>query len=211
METVQLVLARHGNTFAPGDKVVWVGARSDLPLVEKGLQQAAAVAAGLAAAGLAPSRLYAGPLKRTRETASIVASAFGLGDAACIISEDLREIDYGRWEARSNDEIRAEVGNAAIDDWQQRSIWPEGFGWQPGEAAVLAGWNRLIERIRTENAADAVVLVVSSNGIFRLVAKALGLPAAAAKMGTGTIARLRLDADSLTVVDWNLDPAALTA
>ncbi len=27
-----LLLARHGNTFNKGDKVVWVGAQTDLPL-----------------------------------------------------------------------------------------------------------------------------------------------------------------------------------
>ena len=36
----RLILARHGNTFAPTDKPFWVGARSDLSLVEKGLAQA---------------------------------------------------------------------------------------------------------------------------------------------------------------------------
>jgi probable phosphoglycerate mutase len=207
---MQLILARHGNTFAPGDKVVWVGARSDLPLVDKGLAQARAVADGLRTAGLAPSRIYAGPLKRTRTTAEIVAGAFGLGASAVVIADDLREIDYGTWEGRSNDEIRAEVGDGPIDDWQKRSVWPDGFGWLPGEAAVLAGWNRLVARIAGDNPADAIVLVVSSNGIFRLVAKALGLPAAEAKMGTGTVARLVVDGGTTTIAGWNLDPAALT-
>ncbi|PIO96255.1 histidine phosphatase family protein [Pleomorphomonas carboxyditropha] len=207
---MQLILVRHGNTFGPGDKVVWVGARTDLALVEKGREQASVVAAGLAAAGLRPSRIYAGPLRRTRQTAEIIAAAHGLVAGSIVLSEDLREIDYGSWEARSNDEIRAEVGDKTIDDWQKRSIWPESCGWQPDETDVIAGWQRLIARIRAENADDAVVLVVSSNGIFRLVAKSLGLAPADAKMNTGAVAHLVADDGGVSIKAWNLDPASLS-
>ena len=37
---MKLILARHGNTFGPQDKVTWVGSTNDLPLVEEGLAQA---------------------------------------------------------------------------------------------------------------------------------------------------------------------------
>lgn len=207
---MHLILVRHGNTFGPQDKVVWVGARSDLDLVEKGREQATAVAAGLATAGLRPSRIYAGPLKRTRQTADIIAADHGLDAGQIVISDDLREIDYGSWEARSNDEIRAEVGDQVIDDWQKRSIWPKGCDWQPNEAGIIAGWKRLLVRIRKENEDDSVVLVVSSNGIFRLVAKSLGLSAAAAKMNTGAVAHLIGDGFGFSVKAWNVAPAELS-
>ncbi|WP_370677890.1 histidine phosphatase family protein [Pleomorphomonas sp. PLEO] len=207
---MHLILVRHGNTFGPADKVVWVGARTDLDLVEKGREQAAAVAAGLARAGLRPSRIYAGPLKRTRQTAEIISADHGLEASHIVLSDDLREIDYGSWEARSNEEIRAEVGDQVIDDWQKRSIWPEGCGWQPGEAGVITGWKRLLVRIRKENADDSVVLVVSSNGIFRLIAKSLGLSAAAAKMNTGAVAHLIGDGFGFSVKAWNVAPAELS-
>lgn len=206
---MHLILVRHGNTFGPQDKVVWVGARSDLDLVEKGREQAAAVAAGLATAGLRPSRIYAGPLKRTRQTADIIAAKHGLDAGEIVISDDLREIDYGSWEARSNDEIRAEVGDQVIDDWQKRSIWPQGCDWQPDEAGIIAGWKRLLVRIRKENDGDSVVLVVSSNGIFRLVAKSLGLSPAEAKMNTGAVAHLIGDGFGFSIKAWNVAPAEL--
>lgn len=207
---MHLILVRHGNTFGPADKVVWVGARTDLDLVEKGREQAAAVAAGLKTAGLRPCRIYAGPLKRTRQTAEIISADQGLAADKIVISDDLREIDYGSWEARSNDEIRAEVGDQVIEDWQKRSVWPEGFGWQPGEAGVINGWKRLLVRIRKENADDSVVLVVSSNGIFRLVAKSLGLSATEAKMNTGAVAHLVGDGFGFSVKAWNVAPAELS-
>ena len=40
---MKVVLARHGNTFGPGDTPVWVGAREDYPLVEKGREQSTAI------------------------------------------------------------------------------------------------------------------------------------------------------------------------
>lgn len=203
---MQLILARHGNTFNPGDKVVWVGARTDLPLVEKGLRQAEAIAAGLKAALLVPSCIYAGPLKRTAQTARIVATACGLPSDAIVTSEELREIDYGTWEARSNDEIREEVGDDPLDGWQKESVWPNDFGWLPGESEVVAAWTRLLDTIRRDNAPDAVVLIVSSNGILRLIAKMLGLPAAEAKMGTGTVSRLIIDENGIRPVEWGIDP-----
>lgn len=206
---MHLILVRHGNTFGPADKVVWVGARTDLDLVEKGREQAAAVAAGLARAGLRPSRIYAGPLRRTRQTAEIISADQGLEASQIVISDDLREIDYGSWEARSNDEIRAEVGDQVIEDWQKRSIWPDGFGWQPDEAGVITRWKRLLVRVRNENEGDSVVLVVSSNGIFRLVAKSLGLSPTEAKMNTGAVAHLIGDGFGFSVKAWNVAPEEL--
>jgi probable phosphoglycerate mutase len=209
MAAMDLVLVRHGNTFAPGDAVVWVGARTDLPLVDKGRRQAEAVAAGLAAAELVPARIYAGPLKRTVETAAIVAAAIGLDASAVVISEALREIDYGRWEGRDNAAIRAEAADA-LAAWQDDAVWPEGQGWRPGEAAIAAAWAVLLATIRRDVPADGCAVVVSSNGIFRLVAKSLGLAPAVAKMATGAVARLRLDGDAVAVLGWNLDPAGLS-
>ena len=40
-----LIIARHGNTFDKGDIPTRVGARTDLPLVEKGRAQAKALVA----------------------------------------------------------------------------------------------------------------------------------------------------------------------
>ncbi len=63
-----LLLARHGNTFAPGQKVVWVGARNDLSLVESGLAQAHVLAEALEKASVKPDAIYAATLKRTTNT-----------------------------------------------------------------------------------------------------------------------------------------------
>ena len=78
MSSQTFLFARHGNTFGPGDKVVWVGRETDLPLVEKGLQQAAAAAAAFRRKGLIPEVIYCASLQRTRRFAEIVAETLGI-------------------------------------------------------------------------------------------------------------------------------------
>ena len=70
-----LLLARHGNTFNKGDKVVWVGARTDLPLTAKGREQAQALGQALTPFGPRIKRVISGPLLRTREHAGILCEA----------------------------------------------------------------------------------------------------------------------------------------
>ena len=70
-----LLLARHGNTFNKGDKVVWVGARTDLPLTVKGCEQALALGQALAPFAPRIKRVISGPLLRTREHAGILCDA----------------------------------------------------------------------------------------------------------------------------------------
>ncbi len=71
-----LLLARHGNTFNKGDKVVWVGARTDLPLTAKGREQAQALGEALAPFAPRIKRVIAGPLLRTNEQAAIICEVF---------------------------------------------------------------------------------------------------------------------------------------
>ncbi|WP_319529825.1 histidine phosphatase family protein [uncultured Cohaesibacter sp.] len=182
---MKLILVRHGNTFGPGDRVCWVGARSDLPLVDKGKAQAAEVGEALKASGLAPSVIYCGPLKRTVETATIAARTAGWADVDMEISDALKEIDYGDWEGKSNDDIRSEYGDADIDGWQKDSVWPEGYGWKPGVNAIQSNWKAMISSIQGKYGPDAVAVIVTSNGILRLVAPEYGISASAAKVGTG--------------------------
>ena len=41
---MEFILARHGNTFNTGDKIVWVGRTEDFPLTQTGEEQAKKVA-----------------------------------------------------------------------------------------------------------------------------------------------------------------------
>jgi probable phosphoglycerate mutase len=198
-----LILARHGNTFEAGEEARWVGARSDLPLTAKGREQAAAIGAALREAGLIPARTVAGPLKRTRETATIALEAAGAAPASVEIDERLREIDYGAWEGKSTAEIRQAGGGDALAAWEQENAWPTSAGWPSSRETYLRNFLAVMESLREESGAPA--LLVSSNGLFRLLANAIAGESFASKMATGRLAVIRLSgADGVEIKGWNL-------
>lgn len=206
---MRIFLVRHGNTFGPGDKVVWVGARTDLDLTPEGREQAAAVGKALEYLGAKPGALYFGPLKRTVQSAEEINARFGLTSGQRHVCEELREIDYGIWEGRSNDEIRADYGSEPIDGWQKRNVWPDGFDWSPSLDQIKANWAGLMERVVAgRDGGDAVV--VSSNGIFKLVAEELGIPKENAKMATGSISVLNVsETGEISVEIWSRRPGQI--
>jgi len=90
-----LLLARHGacgtNTF--------IGA-TDVPLSEEGRKQAAALAKVVALKK--PLRCFCSPMLRCRETAALALAGTQLQPE---IENELREINFGRWEGRRFEEI----------------------------------------------------------------------------------------------------------
>lgn len=196
-----LLLARHGNTFGPGDKIVWVGAREDLPLVKSGEAQAAALGEKLRELGLAPARLISGPLKRTRRAAEIV-KAITASDADIGIDARLTEIDYGAWGGRTDDEIEAEFGPDAIPDWRERHQRPANAGWSPDDATLKT--NALGVLADQETGANPA-LVITSNGILRYFHAAIGFDGDA-KVKTGHVCAARHDGHQWQPLFWNVKP-----
>ena len=82
--------------------------RTDIDLTDAGRAGAAALAPALA--GRAFALVLVSPLRRSRETARLA----GFGDRAEVCA-DLCEWDYGDYEGRTTNEIRAEV-----PDW---TVW----------------------------------------------------------------------------------------
>jgi broad specificity phosphatase PhoE len=207
-----LLFARHGNTFDPGDKVVWVGRESDLPLVAKGLEQAERLAAALRGRGWIPDAIYCASLRRTRRTAQIVAETLGLPAPA--VDERLDELDYGGWAGRSNDEIVAAdpAAAAAMAGWNQRDQWPENAGWGSRRGEIMAGLAGFAAECLGP-ARHARPLVVSSNGILRflprlLLAESERLPSF--KMKTGHCGVIRRAGETASLAGWDLPPDSLS-
>ncbi|MFY0638586.1 histidine phosphatase family protein [Maricaulis maris] len=200
----RVLLARHGNTFGPGDTPVWVGAKEDLPLVESGEAQASALGLALAETGLTPARLICGPLKRTRRAAEIVA---GLTDFTGKIEIDLRltEIDYGSWGGKTNDEIVAEFGQDTLDCWDKRHTRPDGVDWSPPDEALKAN---ALAAMADAAMTDGLAVVITSNGILRYMHAALAGSDANAKVKTGHVCGARFDSESGTRICWNEAPNA---
>ena len=90
-----LLLARHG-TCGTTDLI----GTTDAPLTDEGRKQAAALADVVASRK--PARCFCSPLRRCLETASLALAGTQLRPE---IDDDLREVDFGRWEGRSFEEI----------------------------------------------------------------------------------------------------------
>lgn len=199
-----VIVARHGNTFEAGQEPVWVGARSDLPLTSKGREQAAAIGEALRRAGLIPARTLAGPLKRTQETASIALEKAGAPLDQIEIDERLREIDYGDWEGKSSAAIRQAGAGPELDAWEHDGTWPTGANWPAARETYLQNLVAVLRSVRTDRGA---ALIVSSNGLFRLLATSIAGRGFSGKMATGRLGLLRTDSEgSLSILAWNIAP-----
>jgi broad specificity phosphatase PhoE len=209
-----LLLARHGNTFEASEAATWVGARTDLPLTAKGREQAGALGAALQPLRPRLKRIVAGPLKRTREHAAIAARAIGF-DAPVDIDERLREIDYGAWENKTSDQIRADGGEAELTAWDKRGVWPSAPVWAPPPEAIAANAAEIAKELAGAFSGEDAALVVTSNGILRFFLKLV--PAAfdgmaadgKLKVATGHCCALTFEDGAWRVASWNRQPPHL--
>jgi probable phosphoglycerate mutase len=211
---MQLILARHGNTFGPGDKVTWVGSANDLPLVKSGLEQAERAAAALANTKLAA--IYCAPLLRTKKFAEIVAAqqvAHNTNHITPVIDNRLTELDYGDWSGLSDDEIAEKFGDS-LQNWMNTSTWPTNCHWASSEAQVTAEIKSLVAELEAKHSGETVLLV-SSNGRLRYFLKLIAgeferrVASKQFKMGTGRVSLLNGQGQQYSLLSWNDEPAAL--
>ncbi len=136
---------------------------TDAPLSDRGRRQAAA----LADAGRSAEVRLVSPLQRARVTAELA----GLD---CTVEPNLAEIDFGRWECKTFDDIRAD-DPAAIDQWAE---FDDAFTFPDGEG--IGDFCRRINALADRLAAEPVetVLIVTHGGVIRtMLCHLLGLPA----------------------------------
>ncbi len=157
----RLILLRHGDTGA-GDR--YLGS-SDLPLIEKGREQIRNIALYLQQIDI--DAVWVSPMQRCRETLDLLA----LPNQAQIVN-DLREVDFGRWEGLSFAEI-------AVQDRDLVNKWAADgaeFTFPGGDS--VASFNERIAEIahRLCNSDCSTLLVVSHGGVIRgLICRLLGL------------------------------------
>jgi len=202
-----LIIARHGNTFGPGDTPTRVGARTDLPLVEKGHEQAKALGRYLNDNRLIPDVIYTSHLKRTIETAAIAIKASNVTNHAYQL-DMFNEIDYGPDENKTEDEVIARIGEQAIQDWDEHASVPD--GWDVDPAQIIQNWHDFAAQINAHDD-NETVLVVTSNGIARFAPHITGdFDGFAAqhtiKLSTGAFGILKHSDGIWTVDEWNIRP-----
>jgi|AntRauTorckE6833_2_1112554.scaffolds.fasta_scaffold27551_2 probable phosphoglycerate mutase len=204
----RLIIARHGNTFGPGDTPLRVGARTDLDLVASGIEQAFQLGTLLKMKNLRPTRIIAGPLKRTLNMAEIAARMLGDTPVTVEVDERLREVDYGPDEGQPEDKVIARIGAEAIKNWDEHAIVPE--GWQTDPEKLKHEWQDLADQILAKNPGETV-LIVTSNGIARFAPYLTGDFEAfkkefPLKLSTGAIGILEHRDKRWQVLGWNVKP-----
>ena len=200
-----VILCRHGNTFNKGDKVVMVGAREDLPLTTRGIEQATELGKALATAGISVSRIVSGPLKRTKVFADILKVET---QTSAVVENDKRlcEFDYGAWSGLSNEEIIALSGKESLEAWQERSVRPSGILFIPSQEEAREEAQALLREL--ESSVGACV-VVTSNGRLRELGRLVSSTPQSFKVGTGHACVLGQDGGQWKIMGWDLQPEQL--
>jgi len=98
----KIILTRHGHV--EGIHPWRFRGRMELPLTALGREQAALTGARIASEWQ-PVAIYTSPMGRCRETGEAIAKASKLASVAVL--EDLNDFDYGEWQWRTNEEVRA--------------------------------------------------------------------------------------------------------
>jgi broad specificity phosphatase PhoE len=163
MTATRLFLVRHGATQLSAEDR-FAGA-TDVDLSDEGRAQASRLAERLRDDRIVA--VYCSPLRRTRDTAALVALPHRLEP---IEEAGLREIDHGHWEGLT----RSEVESRFHDEYARWEEDPFTFAPEGGEcgldvmARALPVIRRIVETHRGQN-----VVVVSHKATIRLVISSL--------------------------------------
>jgi probable phosphoglycerate mutase len=157
--TTRLFLVRHGATVLSAEDRF--AGSTDVDLSDEGRRQASRLGERLGAEALAA--VYCSPMRRTRDTAALVAAPHGLPP---VPKEGLREIDHGRWEQMRRSEVERGFP-------QEYAAWEEDpftFAPEGGESGVtvLARALPAVREIVRAHAGETVA-VVSHKATIRLV------------------------------------------
>ena len=184
------ILVRHGETTHTKDRRFSGLGGEDPGLHADGEEQIRSTAEWLAPLADEIDALVSSPLRRTRESAAILAEVLG---TEVVIEEGLAEAAFGAWDGLTF----AEVQEAHGDDLEQ---WLGSFDVSPtGGGESLEAVDRRVRRTRDRLIAaypgKTVLAVTHVTPITVLVRLALGAP-------MESLFRLQLAPASVTVVSW---------
>lgn len=185
-----LVLVRHGVTEHTLGKLFSGGlASANPPLNAEGREQARATGEWLAPLSGTFDALVSSPVRRTRETAEILAEFFDLE-----IEEEpgIAEMEFGTWDGMSFTEVHEKYPDE-ISSWlgDLESAPHGGESFRVVEKRVLEGRDRIV----SSYSGQTVVAVSHVTPIKTLVADALGAPLDA-------VYRMELAPASVTVISY---------
>ncbi|HYL32746.1 MAG TPA: histidine phosphatase family protein [Stellaceae bacterium] len=166
-----IVLTRHGHV--EGIKPERFRGRRETPLTALGRAQANAVA-GRIARTWKPAAIYTSPMGRCIETGAAIAKACGVASTPI---DALNDLDYGTWEWRTLDEMRA-AEPVLYTCW---FTTPECMRFPGGEtlAELVARTAGAIRLVQERHARDTVVLVGHLSVNRALLLQCLDMPLSA--------------------------------
>ena len=185
-----LVLVRHGVTPHTAAKKFSGGLQSANPgLSDEGRDQIRATAAWLAPIAAGIDAVVASPVRRTLESAEILAEALG---RSVEVEPGFAEMEFGQWDGLTFGEV-AERDREGLDAWlgSMDTPPPGGESFREVEARVHAG----LDRVLAAHPGRTVVVVSHVTPIKTLVATALQAP-------LESVFRMELSPASVTVVSF---------
>lgn len=208
---MELLLARHGNTFDAGQPVVWVGSQNDLPLVESGVTQAKSLGRLLFEMRCIPTGVYTGPLLRMTDYATIIVDELNQ-DLQPVIDRRLNEIDYGDWSGLTTKQVCEKFGYDSFENWEKLSIWPKNSNWKESAPLVTARIQDFAHELIRRYGPQDKILVVASNGCLRYFLSLIPgelqrhIDNKTAKIATGNWCKLTYHQGAWELNFWNRAP-----
>jgi len=185
-----VLLVRHGLTAGTG--TVLTGRTAGIPLDDRGREQAAALAARLAAVPL--DAIITSPLERCRQTADAIAFARNGHPLAIQEDERLAEVRYGDWTGQP---LKRLVKDPL---WRVVQAHPSGAAFPGDDGESMADvQHRAVGAVREWNARlgkNATYLICSHGDVIKsLIADSLG-------MHLDLFQRIQVDPCSLTAIRY---------
>ena len=161
----RILLVRHAPTPETGERLT--GRTPGVSLGEQGRKDAEATAAALA--GLEIAAVYTSPIKRTLETARIIARSRGIPPIA---DPGLIEIDFGAWEGRTFEALRETKLWKTVQRRPSRVQFPDGESFVSAQVRAVEA----IERIAAAHPGQTAVAVSHCDVIKLVLSHFLGQP-----------------------------------
>lgn len=159
----RIFLVRHGATVLTAEDRF--AGETNVQLSDEGRNQVSKLAERLAGEKIAA--IYASPLDRTVETASIIAKPHGMEVHR---RDGLREISHGHWEQMTRKEVEEKYPQEAAE-WEQDPYTFAPTGGESGLGVTARALPTLIEIVRMHPGGN--VLVISHKATIRLLLSSL--------------------------------------
>jgi probable phosphoglycerate mutase len=204
MSKTRLMIIRHGNTFNKGEEPRRVGLRTDLPLVESGINQAKNLGKYIQDNNLIPNYICCSELLRAKQTAKTMLEAINKDNITIHAESMFNEIDHGPDENRTEDEIILRIGKKALEDWNDFGVVPD--GWTVNPRQIQQNWLEFAQDC-VNHRQDKLSCVVSSGGIIKFAPIVLTegvLPEdISSKVSTASLSLFEYKNSNWKLIFWN--------